>query len=434
MKFLFKVIIVFLIIFNFRLPMVYDSVVVAIIVTALYYLFGGQSISLTYFSRRYVVTILIATFLLLILIVFITVMHQVYWFLMAKRVVLVFFMLSALIFALPILIEDESTAFRDAVLVICSAFAIQGFIHTLGFLIAPVGDWLFNFQTERIKEMMLDPSRNIDRFRAYSLTGSPFFELPAAYGVACILFFRLQLGKDKGFLTGWRSYVIMFFLVMGIMLSGRTGFVGFFIGLFLYIFFTWRDSVIFKNIWKIFGVFILLVILFYAGLTSKQRESFIDDLFPFAFEAYYNWRDTGKFDTGSSDALVEGHYFTIPSETLLWGEGGDSGAVSGFGHTDAGYMNNLIFGGMFYLVFLIICQSFYILPPMRLAGAYASRQKRIDFYCFLFLFAYMFILEAKAPTLGTQHITMVLLLYAGITYIVEYDAWEEAGAIDEEYG
>jgi hypothetical protein len=289
-----------------------------------------------------------------------------------------------------------------------------------------VGDWLFNFQSERIREMMLDPTRNIERFRAYSLTGSPFFELPAAYGLACVLFFRLQLDENQHFLTGWKSYVVMFLMLIGIALSGRTGFIGFFAGLLLYLIFSWKNSsLIFKNIGKILGVFILLLGVFYGILSSKQRQGFIDDLFPFAFEAYYNYRDRGTFSTGSSDQLIEGHYYPIRSETLIHGEGTDSDHARTYRHTDAGYMNNLIFGGVFYVLCLIIYQGLYFFAPMSLARGNPSRQKYIDFYCFLFLYAYMFILEYKAVSMGTQHLTEVLLLYAGVTYIIEYDALED---------
>ncbi|GHV30773.1 hypothetical protein FACS1894177_03970 [Bacteroidia bacterium] len=274
--------------------------------------------------------------------------------------------------------------------------------------------------------MVMDHTRKVDKFRAYSLTGSPWFELPAAYGVACILFFRLQLEKNQNFLSGWKSYVIIILMLMGIALSGRTGFIGFSMGLVLYILFSWRNLAgIFRNIWKIAGVFLLLLAVFYVVLTPKQRESFVNNLFPFAFEFFYSYSETGKFNTGSTDALIEGHYYRLQTETLLTGEGGTSDDIPTYRHTDAGYMNNLIFGGIFYLLFLVVCQGLYVVPPMLLAGRYSSRQKQIDFYCFLFLCAYMFILEYKAPTLGTQHITEVLLLYAGITYIVESDALEE---------
>ncbi|GHT53313.1 hypothetical protein FACS1894145_5340 [Bacteroidia bacterium] len=213
---------------------------------------------------------------------------------------------------------------------------------------------------------------------------------------------------------------------MGIALSGRTGFIGFFIGLLLYLIFSWKNSsLILKNIGKILGVFILLLGVFYGVLNSKQRQGFIDDLFPFAFEAYYNYRDNGTLNTGSSDALISWHYYPIQSETLIFGEGADSDHSREYRHTDAGYMNNLIFGGVFYVLCLIIYQGLYFVVPMSLARGNPSRQKQIDLCCFLFLYAYMFILEYKSVTMGTQHITEVLLLYAGITYIIEQDALEE---------
>jgi hypothetical protein len=343
-----------------------------------------------------------------------------------KRFILQGYMLCCLVFALPFLVENKTKAFEEAITIICGAFALQGFIHMMGFLITPIGDFLFSMQPLKFQEAAEDPSRNLDKFRFYSLTGSPFFELPAAYGVACIVFFRLQLVPDQDYLKGWKAFVIMFLMFIGISLSGRTGFVGFLLGLLLYLIFNWTDfSLIWKNIVKISAGFLLLLAVFYVILTPQQRDSILNKLLPYAFEAYYNWKDTGEFNTASTDALEEAHYYSLAPEVVLWGTGGMSDDNPKFRHTDAGYMNNAIFGGIFYIVFLIIYQFIYFRQPMRLSRLQNSQDGNINFYCFLILFAHMFILEFKGPALGTQHITEVLLFYIGCSYIIKQYALED---------
>jgi len=427
MKYLFKVILLFLIIFNFHVPGVHYSTAVAVIICAVYYLFFVRSSPFTYFTYRHVFIILAATLLVAMITFSITVLYGYFNIEKVKRLILQGFMMCSLVFALPILVEEKVKAFEDAILVICGAFALQGFIHTMGFLIPPVGDFLYSLQSAAVQEAGNNVANNIDRFRFYSLTGSPFFELPAAYGIACMVFFRLQLMPDQNYLRGWKAFVVMLLITMGISLSGRTGFVGFILGLVLYIFHNWSNfSQIGRNVVKISGGFVLILVVFYTVLTPAQRGKFTDNLLPFAFEAYYNWRTTGKFETGSTDALMEVHYYPLDTQTILWGRGGTSDDFrSEFRHTDTGFMNNIIFGGIFFILLLAWYQFLYFQQPMKIAWKQNTREGDIDFSYFFILYAYMFILEYKGVALGTIHIVNVLLLYIGFTYLLKQYALED---------
>ena len=427
MRYLFKVILLFLIIFNFHVPVVHYSTAVAVIICAFYYLFISRSSPFAYFTYRYVFVILAATLLMAVINFSYTVLYGPFNITVVKRFILQGFMICSLVFALPIMVEKKAKAFEDTILVICGAFALQGFIHTMGFLIAPVGDFLYSLQSEAVQEAGNTVSLNVDRFRFYSLTGSPFFELPAAYGIACIVFFRLQLMPDQNYLRGWKAFVVMVLIILGISLSGRTGFVGFALGLALYIFYNWSNfSQMGRNIIKILGGFVLMLVVFYTVLTPAQRGKFTDNLLPFAFEAYYNWRNTGRLETGSTDALQEIHYYPLDSQTMLWGTGGYSDDFgSRFRHSDAGYMNNIIFGGIFYFLFLVIYQFLYFQRPMKIALRQNTREGNIDFSYFFILFAYMFILEYKGVSMGTIHIVEVLFLYIGFTYLLKQYALED---------
>jgi hypothetical protein len=337
-------------------------------------------------------------------------------------------MLVCLVFVLPILIDKKETAFNEAIAVICGAFALQGLVHTIAFMVPAVGEFILNTHTDEVRAIA---AGSINTFRAYALTGSPFFDLPAAYGVACILFFRLQLVPDQNYLRGWKAFTVMFLMILGISLSGRTGFGGFGFGLLLYLYYSWHNfSQIWKNVVKISGGFLCILVIFYVALTPQQRSGFIDDVFPFAFEAYYNWRDTGKFATASTDALMEVHYYPLEPNTVLWGDAGGLGNSLKYRYTDAGYMNRLMIGGIFYLLILILYQWLYFHQPVKMAQLERSRNGNIHRFCFLLLFANMFLLEYKGAALGAIHTIEVILLYAGISYLDEQYALRDA-VIDE---
>jgi len=421
MKFLFKVGLVFLIVFNFVVPVVHYSCALAVIIAVLYYLFIKKSFPFTYFFSRYCFTILVGTLLLVLVELFFIALHGNLGTGFIDRYLVQGWMMLCLVIVLPILIEKEETCFNEALVVICGAFALQGFIHTLGFLIPSVGDFILNYQGRMVT------GQELNYFRAYSLTGAPFFDLPSAYGVACIAFFRLQLIPDQNYLRGWKAFVVMFFILAGIVLSGRTGFIGFFMGLFFYIIYNWIQFIkIVKNVLKISVGFMCLLAVFYTLLTPQQQKKITDNVFPFAFEAYYSWRDTGKFTTGSTSAMEEVHYYPLSAKTIIWGEGGRSRDFAPtFTPTDAGYMEHILIGGVFYFLALILYQFVYAWEPMKMAKRERSENGNINYFFFFLLFAHMFILEIKGSAIGTIHIIEVLLLYIGISYLAERYAMED---------
>jgi hypothetical protein len=404
------------------MPYLYNSVVLANIIVVIYYIFAEKKIPITYFFSRYSIIILIGTVCITLIDLAFTIFHGEYYFLHQKRLILQFFMLASFIFALPLFIEEkENEAIERVSTIICFAFALQGLIHLAGFLYSPLGEWVLSLKPKNFIDFIENPEYNIDRFRGYALAGSIFFELPAAYGVVCIAFFRLQLIKNQKYLSGIMTYVVFFFLIAGISLSGRTGFVGLFIGLFMYCFYSFSKLYSFwKSISKIGIAVIVTLIFFYFLLPAKQRNALEKEVFPFAFEAYYNYRDKGEFSTGSSDALAEWHYYPLENATLLVGHGNESGKITSYRYTDAGYMNALIYGGILYLLSLLIYQYLYFAAPLYSVRRLDTDEERHDFTYFFLLFAYMLTLEYKANALGTQHITEVLYFAIGSTYMIRH--------------
>src|SRR5690606_38149554 len=70
-------------------------------------------------------------------------------------------------------------------------------------------------------------------------------------------------------------------------------------------------------------------------------------LLPFAFEFLYSYFDEGTLTTVSTDMLSE-MYFTIDWQTFIFGDGkyiNPDGSY--YLYTDAGYMRNILFYGIF---------------------------------------------------------------------------------------
>jgi len=423
MQFLFRVIILFLILFNFRVPGLYNSAFVAIILCTFYYIWHRGSIPFTQFYQRYNIAILIGTVVLAFVIVIIAYLHKTeVMSAREKRTWIEFMMLWATVFALPLLVEGkESTAFKELSLLICYAFAIQGAIGLAAYLYTPLGDFLIRLKPE--DALVLDEGTEFsNRFRFYNLSGTRLVELTASFGVAFIVFFWVQLKYECFLMKGWIKYFILGFIFLGTVFSGRTGFIGLLMGLGGWLLFSYTKIFTFlrKNILYIIGFYLFVQLVFAFGFTAKQRQSFEDEVLPFAFEWYYNHQKYGKYQVNSMET-TRNHYYYLYDETLLEGHG--VGAFGGrfylYPHSDAGYINTLVFGGIPFLLCLIIYQCLYFVHPIAIGLKSNSRDERINLVFFLMLFVYVFVVEIKASTVGYLHVIEAMYLALGAGYIMQ---------------
>ena len=423
MKFLFKVIILFLIVFNFRLPYIYNSAFLSIALCSFYYIRKDGAIPFTCFFQRYSAIILIGTAVLAFIVSLISVLHNMDLLpVRGRRVWVEFMMLWALTFALPLLVEGkESKAFEELLLIICYTFALQGVLSLIAYLYDPFAEFLLTFKDEAIKAGEAESELD-NRFRFLNLSGIVLVELAAGYGAALIAFFWLQLNYDHPYVKGWRKYAVFFFIVLGTSFAGRTGFIGFLMGFGGWLFFSFNSifMILRRNIGSLIISVLAILFIFNFLLSSSQRNAFDTELFPFAFEWYYNYQNYGRFSVGSMEATSE-HYYYIYDETLMKGHGIDAfGGGTSYQHSDAGYINNLVFGGIPLLICLIIYQCLYTIPPIEISLKKNTRENRANIGFFLILFAYIFIVEIKAPAVGYMHIIEVLYLAMGSSFLMQY--------------
>jgi len=397
------------------------------VITTIYYIFNNRTIPFTYFFQRYNAIIFIGTVVIAFVIFAITMFHGTEIMNnIQRRMWVLLLMLFAMIYVLPMFIEDQkSSAFEIVSIIICYTFALQGLIHLTAFLYEPLGDYLFEMKPEGLKEKVY--TANVARFRLYCLSGIVFVELAAAYGVAFMLFFRLLLNNSiHPYFNSWVKYVVLFLIFTGTALSGRTGFVGLGLGVLLWVIFSYDRIFIFlkHNFFNILLVSSMVVLAYNFLLTPNQRKMFNDELFPFAFEWYYSYRDYGTFNVGSLEG-TETHYYRLYDETLLKGHGVVPDLHTTYENSDAGYINNLVFGGIPYLILLIIYQGLYFFLPISIARKEKVFSNRVDATLFILFFLYIFLLNYKTTAIGTIHIVETLLIAAGSSYVTRYYSQQE---------
>ena len=416
-----RVVILFLIIFSFRIPVLYNTTFLSILLSTCYYLYTRRAIPFDFFWHKYNFIVLGGLLVTCVICLGITIFHHQYDIVMLKVLLVQLSMLGALVYALPILIPkgEEGIAFERSALIICYTFALQGIIQLSGFFIPSWGEFLVEMKGEGVAKQVLTGYENL-YFRGYALTGSPFFELPSAFGVAFILFFRLLLVRGYSFFPGYISYIIFILFFLGSMFSGRTAFVGLAIALIMCVCILKNPGRIVLSVLKNMAVVIFFAILLFQFLPKEIKLQIEEDVLPFAFEFYYNYTEKGELKTASSDVMLNAHYFLPKEETLLIGDGRYMNKTgNNYMYTDAGYMRAVLYGGGFFFLWLVLYQSLYFIRPM--TRSYLQRKNvedYSDFLCFLFLFGYLFFLEFKSEAIGRQNITMVLLLFIGCAYMV----------------
>jgi len=175
-------------------------------------------------------------------------------------------------------------------------------------------------------------------YRNAFLAGSGYFGIASVYAVI-ILLCAHKLVKDGLSLNFAIKFMVI--LVAGI-LAGRTAFVGIAIS-FVYIM---SQSV------KYTGLGVLLVATLVAIVLSIDTLSVYSG-WMFEFISF-DGHSVTLSRTSSTDQLGQMYFMPTNDITWLWGDGRYVDGDAYYMHTDAGYMRNLFFGGLPFVIAVIV--------------------------------------------------------------------------------
>lgn len=411
-----------MIVFNMRVPYIRYSASISVIIAVLYYIFQYKSISFEYFTKRYNFIILCGLLFLSCIAYIIPGIYETYDYSYWDGFIVQLFLLLCLIFILPFILNgNKENPFEYVCRIIFFTYALQGFIQFSGYVYEPLGDFLINMKDEWMQERLKD-----HRFRGLALTGSPFFELPCGMGMAFIIFFKLLIsGMQKSKALQIFEYAGFLFVFIGSMLSGRTAFIGLLMGIVMYLFFKSVKRPKISSLIKSVFLFLVLVVAFQLFSYTSFGRKLSDEVFPFAFELKYNYDETGELTSNSTTALND-MYFMPAFKTFMIGDGYYTNKSGGgyYMQVDAGYMRQILFGGIVLFTCLFIYQMLYVYRPMTLAIRQDSNMGFNDFMLFFSLFAFILIANYKGEALGRMQQLQVILLLLGNGFLQQYD-WKE---------
>lgn len=416
-----KVFLLFLVVFNFPIPIVYNSAILAVFIATFFYLSNPKEITALYdiVRNKFVVRLLII-FLLINFMGFVPgLIHLTFDFTIIKAYVLVLFLFLVSVYLYPILVKGvaEEKRFIYILSLLISVFFVQSCVEIAAFVNPSIKSIVSFFQKDLVSQ------KDMGGIRALALTGNPFFDLAASFGLIFIVFtFSITINSSRRKFFSLKNSFFFIVLFVGSFFAGRTAFVGLGIALVLYFLsFGSRFKKAISFIRLILIVAVSSFLLYNILLPPETKDMVENQLLPFVFEAVYNYIDTGETGTKSGEILDQ-MYFPISWQTFLFGDGvytGGDGAY--YMHTDAGIMRNILLYGIFGLLFILFGHLFYFLKP--LGRIFSDMKKEISFTSvnkllfFLGLLLYTVVLQYKGEVLLFMPIIQVMLFYICFSFV-----------------
>ncbi|AUY25854.1 MAG: hypothetical protein E7B29_18130 [Mixta calida] len=269
---------------------------------------------------------------------------------------------------------------------IFNAFLVQAIIIILAFL-SPSFRWFVQlFQSEGAREIAL-MQQNIG-IRGLALSSQQYFGLGVLY-CTFFLFYMFSLTNDKVKISSLFPFCL---ILLSSLTIARTVFIGVAIS-FLYLLLVLNKSITVKIITRLLVIgFISLLLLAYFYLYSDNVT--IKNAINWAFEFFFNAVQGNGVNTASTIALSK-MYFPLNEAQVLYGDGRyleHDGSY--YMHTDAGYMRMILsvgLGMIFWVLYdlLIIKVLYHSLHGYKYKGRFC-----------LCLFLLLLILNVKGEVLG----------------------------------
>jgi hypothetical protein len=409
----------FFVIFNFPVPFLYNSAIVAILISIFIYSFNwGNNKSFKklriIFSSKYFWSIFVLYIILLLYSFTTTILHQTSDYLIIKANFLTLLIVLISFFIYPIIetyfIKNKNNL-DSVVAYLLYLFLVQSIIQIAAFIFPSFADLVHFFQKVNVAE------KDYGGIRALGLTGNPFFDLAAGYGFILILYFYSFMLKNVNIFLSSGLFLGLF---IGSFFAGRSAFVGLGIGVIYYLFFTGNFLTRLFSLSKFLVLGLGVIFVLYTFLPVNVKEMVENNLLPFTFEFVYNYMDNKELTTKSTDVL-DNMYFPISYITFIFGDGkyvNSDGSY--YMHTDAGYMRNTLYYGFLGVLFMVLGQIYLFKKPFLIIKK--SLRTGLGYnlqHAFLFvsLFFYMVVLHYKGEVLLFMPLLQSLMVFLALAVI-----------------
>lgn len=392
----------FLVIFNFQLPFIKNSSILALLLSSLLIFLHRKSIiTITkQFKSKYLFKLLF--FLLLIIVITLNIsitLYGSYDISLARHYItlMIQLIITSIVFAI---IANRLQSKQEILKMIIVVFILQSVIQILAYLNLNILEVIRNFQDESDIKTSLD----YGLIRGLALSGDLYFGLALSYGLVFIIFLKYSL--DNQLSKIWQVLCIVL-LFIGLIFAGRIGFLGIILGILYVVLYKSKSFTpkldLLLSVVVTFGFFISVYIAF---VPIETRELIQDTVFRYAFQFIYNYIDYGTLSTSSTDELGHMLNMQISEKQIFFGDGYYSSNQGYYMGVDVGYYRHIFYGGFMFLLLFFIFQL--MIQNLFQKDHYNERLFKI------IIFLYFVLLHIKGMSLGTSKIALTILLLIGL--------------------
>ena len=395
------IVIVFLYVFCISLPLVRNTVYLMIPFLLLFVLLNKKTyceLKTIVFSKYYTQQALI-----LISIIFYSFFISIFHTTNDFTIIPTFINLGIMSFTavlIVLLLQYRNYTIQNILQLLIKVFVLQSAIQIIAFFNGPFRDIIRLTYTEGA----ILKAEGYSNMRGLALTDSVFFSLSVIYGAIFIFYFQYLINKGKYTSADMFRFILLF---IGAFFSGRTFFIGLFIG-GIYFFFSKGISLKKKTVFcfKICLLLLIVILIIYLLLPDNYKDFISDVLLRYVFEFIYSYLDTGAVATTSSEHLLDDMYYELPLSTIIAGDGcytASNGAY--YGDTDSGYMRNFLFFGIGGFLLLFSYQ-------LSILFGYRVKYNKEDALFPFILLLFILTTHIKGEVLGfLQSLHRILFLY-----------------------
>lgn len=407
-KAFFAIVLLFMLIFGFRLPIIYNSAILALFIS-IFIIFFSKKLRfkiLQLIKSRYIIRIFALLILLFSVSTLIPIFHNTYDFTTLKGLFGIFVTLM-ITFFVYVSISNRLNNKTDILKYIIIVFFIQSLIQVLALMSPSFLSMIQYFQPQNAIEIA--GSDYYQGLRGLSLSTEQFFGLSGAYGLIIILYVKFMLDERR---ITTLNLIILLILLTSAFFVGRTVVIGLLFAILYFILYQGNANKL-KFIYKISMIIIIFSFIIFNLLTSELQSLIIDVILPQVFDS-----SSSSKANNSLSRLYEMLSISIDEMTYIIGDGYYMKDGHYYMHTDSGYLRQLLYGGIFFILLNFIYQISYFSYGKLY---FISKREKNNFFLFSFIiFLYLSVLHIKGEVIGSGKMLMIILMLYGINVIHFY--------------
>lgn len=267
-------------------------------------------------------------------------------------------------FVYRVLRKLEKYNFSSLSSLVVSAVSLQILISLVMFLVPSIKSFLFSFISVPSNELDVIEWNSGIRLIGF---GSTFFGAGIINGFAILLLVHKLKSFSFHFISYLKCFWLLFFILLGGVFMSRTSVLGFFVGLLLLID---KKTVFWKKHtnYLLCSIITVFFVTYFCFMLSSGLVDSFEVLSSYAFEAIYNYSDTGNTSSVSTNRLLE-MYQTYPNNIFTW-IFGDGHYSDPFGNgyymqVDVGYSRLIFYFGLVGLVLFFLFQFYLVRNAIR---------------------------------------------------------------------